>query len=424
MKTYNEIAESIFRRRDKYEEEKKAKKQNALHITAATVCLVVITIISFATVRRNWLKTQFETILPFHSETVTVATSKQDENTTFPTTVTSSEKTTASPTTESSPLTTTSAGHLYENMDWETKSMPGKFPTLSVNSFSHLSAIDESDIANGTEIKYVYPFEHTSETATTRHTSLLLTDMYITYTEPDGTQHTDVVDIYSLGGLSEELALGVKFKDSAKIYPYVNHSYTPETLGEFLDALDYDNTVSYGGIYLPTGTLPVNTENAADIKNYLFSDRSISNIMNADGEPTGECVSISINCPELGLLYKALNIYEDGYITTNLIGYGFSFFVGKDIVNEFLKNSYNITFEEIRALTGTTEPLTTSPTTEPSTTLPATDVPYEATICETSQAPAIAREQSDMTEAKTVSASEYTEATTSDPIWWCGTEAE
>ncbi len=411
MKNYNEIAKSVLERRDRYEEAKKLKKQNLAQVSAAVVCIVVITAVSFGIVRRNWLKAQINILLPFQTTESSptsdvVGTTTAGKATTFPLTA---------PTITAEPQTTTSPT-AYE--DWERKSMPGKFCTLKVNDSQQLSTIDESDSYSNFR-KYIYPFSPREERATTRSTSLLVTDIPIESTAPDGTIHQTLVDIYSLEGLSNELAVGVKFKDDDRVYTYVCSSYTPKTLGEFLEAIDYDNTVSYGGIMLYTGNLfPVNDKNRADIKSYLLSDPGVANKTDADGEASGYSVTATFYCHELGRESKILRIYESGHIITNLIGYEYSFFVGKEAVENFLKESYNITFEEIKETASTTQPLTTPTTTTapstsavPTTIPPETIYPAEPIDTSTSAAAAIAEEPPVTSEASATDIAEHTEVT-------------
>ena len=425
MKNYDEIAKSVFERRDKYEEEKKIKKQNIMQISTAVVCLVVISVLSFAMVRKNWLKAQINVLLPFQttdsSPTSGAAnTTTADKATTFPLTA---------PTIISQSTTTTSPT-LYE--DWDRKSMPGKFCTLGLNDMQSLNAIIDANTYNSFK-EYVYPFSPYEERATTRSTSLLVTDIPIEATAPDGTTHLALVDIYSLEGLSDELAVGVKFKDDDIIYTYVCSSYIPQTLGEFLEAIDYNNTVSYGGIMLYTGNLfPVNDKNRGDINSYLFSDGGIANKMDADGEATGYSVTASVYCYELGRESKILRIYESGHITTNLIGYEYSFFVGKEAVENFLKESYNITFEQIKEIASTTQSLTSpttttapSTSTPPTTTPPETVHPAEPIDTSTSAAAEVADEPPVTSDVTTASIQEYTaDIATTNITWQCGTKME
>ncbi len=408
MKNYDEIAKSVLKRRDEYEEAKRIKRQSIAHVSTAVVCLVVVSAIGFGIGRKNWLKTQLQELMSFQ------ATNISDEGADGTSVPSSTANTTTRPATTNKPhttevsSTTTTSGELYYEIDWDKKSMPGKFCTLELNHIQSLIAEP-----GGSNKEYVYPFGPFEERATTRNVSELITDMQIEALEPDGTMHTTSVDIFSLEGLSEDLALGVRFENDERIYTYVCSTYIPETLGEFLSAIDYDNTVTYGGIRLyPGNNFPVNNENAKDIKSYLLSDTSLVNIMDADAEAVGSCVIASIYCRELGRENKVFRIWENGLITTNLIGYEFSFNVGKEAVASFLKDSYNITFEEIKALSA--DPTNT---TEPYTSDPVTTAEGDITVTETTTS----LPSQPITDTVTTNAPE---AITAEGALWCGTGLE
>ena len=410
MKTYDEIAKSVLQRRDAYEEAKRIKRQSVAHVSTAVVCLVVVSAIGFGIGRKNWLKTQIQELISFQ------ATNISDENAdstsaNVPTANTTTRPATTNKADTTDALTTTTSSELYYEIDWDKKSMPGKFCAVRLNHINYINISDEPGYNSFTE--YVYPFGPFEETATTRNTSELISDMQLEALEPDGTLHTTTVDIFSLEGLSENLALGVRFPDDDRIFTYVSSTYVPGTLGEFLSAIDYDNTVTYGGITLyPGNNFPVNSQNTADIKKYLLSDTSLVNITDADAEATGSCVIASIYCRELGRENKVLRIWENGFITTNLIGYEFSFNVGEEAVASFLKNSYNITFEQIKELTAVT-----TNTTEPYTS--GTDTTAEEDVTETVTTTSLPSQPT--TDAVTTNAPE---AVTAEGALWCGTGLE
>ena len=227
-------------------------------------------------------------------------------------------------------MSTTIHGEIFYETDWNKKSTPGKYRAFTLD---------------GRE--YVYPFKDTEEHATERKGTIVVSDKKIEASDENDKIHSNIVDIYSLEGFDENLALGVRFNNDEKIYPYVSVTFVPKTLDEFLRAIDYENTVYYGNIELFSGArFPVNAANKADIKKYLFSDIDVKN--NLSVNPTGYKVTMSISCSELGFENKALYIYEDGHIATNLIGYKYVFFVGKENVSDFIKMSYNVTFEELK----------------------------------------------------------------------------
>ena len=236
----------------------------------------------------------------------------------------------------------------YKETDWDRRSLPGKFPGAVFSD-------------NGTVTEYVYPRSYTEAIMTDRHAVLIRENCTLTNRNPKTDEAvTAIADIYALEGFSKELAVGIKFEGADGIYTYVNIQYVPKTLGEFLEAVDYFNTVSYGGTELFSGRrVPVNSENANDIKEYLFSDGTVKN---TERGTEGPYVTVTVSCDELGLSSKTLRIYKNGYITTNLIGFQYTFFVGEEKTNAFLQNSYNITFSEIEKMLEQKNQTKTDPT--------------------------------------------------------------
>ena len=257
---------------------------------------------------------------------------------------------------------------LATETDWSLRSMPGKFPAVQFTE-------------SGMGQEYVFPWTRRD----TRTTARSATRLYSGYTLKNLNPTTDkmesaTADIYALQGFSKKLAVGVQFAGEQKPHIYINTEYLPQTLGEFLSATDYDNTVHYGNIRLhKDGTFPVNGQNKADIRRYLLSDGSVQN-MNATDWPTGNKVTLSVSIDELGLYNKAMYVYENGYVATNLVGRVYVFNVGKDNVATFLKNSYNVTFADL-AKVNTTAPA-------PSTTsdqTPTASNPYNNDLFPNSQ---------------------------------------
>lgn len=401
MKTYDEISRNVLERRDEYLCKQKIKRNKLFQAAATIGCLIIVVGIGLG--YGDWSRKP--TVNPniiIGGESVqtapltTYATEFPTENTatTFPATAVTtvpaiSFSTTAPP-----------SGELYQEIDWDYKSTPGKYCAVVLDSAKYGDVTIKSNIYSDFN-EYVYPFRPGEEQPTTRKATEFISDMQIMGHEPDGTAHETVVDIFTLEGLSSNLAIGVRFPDDDRIYTYVNSSYMPETLGEFLDAIDYDNTVTYGGITLyPGNNFPVNSQNFKDIKSYLLSDAQSVNIH--DMSVTGASVTATIYCRELGRENKFFKINEDGYISTNLIGYEYVFYVGKQAVADFLKDSYNITFEQIKATywitMKTTEPYTANATASAPASPPEFDVATTYGYKETH--------------------------TTTDPMWWCDTATE
>ena len=283
----------------------------------------------------------------------------------------------ADPATTTRPATT--RAELATETDWSLRSMPGKFPAVQFTE-------------SGMGREYVFPWTRRDTRTTTRSATRLYSGYTLKNLNPTTDKmETATADIYALQGFSKKLVVGVQFAGEQKPHIYINTEYLPQTLGEFLSAIDYDNTIRYGNIRLyKDGTFPVNDQNKADIRRYLLSDSSACNETPTDRPlaklPNSACVTLSISCDELGLTNKAMYIYESGYVATNLVGRVYLFNVGKENVATFLKNSYNVTFDDLAKVN------TTAPT--PSTTsdqTPTVSQPYfiEGTTATTTQAQTI-----------------------------------
>ena len=239
----------------------------------------------------------------------------------------------------------TTRAEIAVEIDWDKRTMPGKFPAVQFD-------------LDGMGKEYTFPWKDSGYSS--RPTTLLYSGYTLRNTNPktDKTE-TATADIYAFQGFSKQLVVGVRFEGEPYPHPYVNGAYVPATLGEFLSATDYDNTIHYGNIRLfKDGAFPVNDQNKADIRKYLLSDGSVKNT-NATDRPSGAKVTLAVSMDELGRSNKTMDVYESGYIWTNLIGYGYCFNVGKENVAAFLKNSYNVTFDDL-AQAGGDSPGTTS----------------------------------------------------------------
>ncbi len=403
MKTYDEISNRVLERRNEYLYKQREKRKKLIQLSTAVGCFVLVAGIGFGINADELVGGQ--RVEPTEQGAV-VHTSPTIPNTSYSADTTKENLTTTVPATNpiTQTLTTTVPPELYHEIDWNYKSTPGKFCAVILDSAKYGDVTIKSNKYSDFN-EYVYPFGPYEERATTRKATEFISDMQIVGHEPDGTAHETAVDIFALEGLNENLAIGVRFPDDDRIYTYVNSCYIPETLGEFLQAIDYDNTVTYGGITLyPGNNFSVNDENFKDIKSYLLSHSEVESIQNM--AVTGYCVTASIYCHELGRENKYFKICEDGYISTNLIGYEYVFYVGKEAVANFLKDSYNITFEQIKEITAVT-----MQTTEPYTANTTTSSPARPPKVDTNAT----------TNGYTIVA---TAPDSNDPVWWCGTETE
>lgn len=171
------------------------------------------------------------------------------------------------------------------------------------------------------------------------------------------TMHSTLVDIYEIKNINQACALAIKFNEGdMKYYPYLNNSYQFNTLGEMIDKLnlkeyltnkdfflsDYveygDNAFSYG-------------VNFVDSKEILWSlilndsSLSLSNAYLVDKSTYSSTIlSSSIDIDALGIYNVSIGLNKDGYIQTNILGVGKTFYIGTDCIQsiiDYVSNNYH-----------------------------------------------------------------------------------
>ena len=260
---------------------------------------------------------------------------------------------------------------IYVETDWDKRTMQEKFPAVQFGQNGTLPP-------DGIGKEYASAFRDGEYI--TRPATLLYKGYTLRNINPKTDKEvTTTADIYVFQNFDRALAVGVKFPGEEHIHPYVNMHYTPQTLGEFMTAADVKNTVHFGNIRLyKDSTFPVNAQNKADIFNYLLSDGSIKNT-NVTDRPNAVKVTLTVSLAELGQNNKVMEVYESGYVYTNLLGYGCTFNVGKQNTAAFLKNSYNLTFDDLTQMT------TTVPGTTTWQQVPTASNPYNNALFKNSQ---------------------------------------
>lgn len=216
------------------------------------------------------------------------------------------------------------AAEFYSEPDFDEKSLPARFSSF---------------VYNGNE--YVYTGERKEYRISFRKPTVIESRTLTAADEYDKT-HSARVNICTLEGFGKNLVLGVIFEDDKdhKGYasPYVNMNYIPSTFGEFAKDIDFYNTVSFGNLTLPNGVyVPVSS---AAVKKYLVNEKAV----NTGNEILGTKATVTVSCEELNFNNKALYIYSDGHISTNLIGYLQTYNIGKSNADAFLKETCNMTF--------------------------------------------------------------------------------
>lgn len=138
-------------------------------------------------------------------------------------------------------------------------------------------------------------------------------------------------------GVSAECAVAVQYEGTGEWYPALNHNYKPQTLGQFIDDLNLRENLTFGTItytYWPDGEhaeVHFDSVDSEKIWELLLSHTEAENVCKDlesgefytlfdPGEEPGTILGISVSIPILGEENLALQVQEDGYLWTNLIG--------------------------------------------------------------------------------------------------------
>ena len=147
--------------------------------------------------------------------------------------------------------------------------------------------------------------------------------------------------VYSVKNISTDCAVAVKIGDESVYYVYINVWYTPETLGDLIDAIDMKNTAFFGKAYKNYTDYDKNEHISvvfADfddsiVWNMILSDTSIKNIEYDRFQDM--LISLSVDIPLLGYKNISLGVSKDGYIVTNIMSTQKCFFIGTEKAEAF-----------------------------------------------------------------------------------------
>ena len=182
-------------------------------------------------------------------------------------------------------------------------------------------------------------------------------------------QYTDEIHsiegaVRKIAGIATEAAVAVYFPgEPDRGYAYTNPEYVPNTLGEFIETLNLQNTLKTGPVYVEqgAGASDVVYEDISSeyIWSMLFSDATLVN--EPDHARGKRVLGISASVDLLGYHNRTITLTEDGYLMTNLLDTGKYFHIGQDKVDAFLKEvtenhqGYIYIYDLSDGLTGLTE---------------------------------------------------------------------
>lgn len=171
------------------------------------------------------------------------------------------------------------------------------------------------------------------------------------------TMHSTLVDVYEIKSVDQACALAIKFNEGdMKYYPYLNNLYQFNTLGEMIDKLnlkeyltnedfflsDYveygDNAFSYGVNFVDSKEILwslILNDSSLSLSNAYLTDKSTY---------SSTILSSSISIDALGVYNVSIGLNDSGYIQTNILGVGKTFYIGTDCIQsiiDYVVNNYH-----------------------------------------------------------------------------------
>lgn len=217
---------------------------------------------------------------------------------------------------------------------WEDRITSDKFPEVMLGETSYAS--------QRTEIAAENIGEFMSDTVMSGY------DIY-----EDKTYTTDA-KVYSVNNISTDCAVAVRIGNEEVYYVYINVWYTPETLGDLIDAIDMKNTVSFGKAY--KDYTDYDKKEFVSVVFADFDDSIVWNMLLTDTEVKNieydrfkeMLISVSVDIPLLGYKNISLGVTKDGYIVTNIMSTQKCFFIGTEKAEAFEAYiSENVAFKEM-----------------------------------------------------------------------------
>lgn len=159
-------------------------------------------------------------------------------------------------------------------------------------------------------------------------------------------------EVFCINAISDHCAVAIQFEGYDSYYVYTNRNYCPGTLGELVDDLDLNHTLTFGSLKLGESEAATSNYDAAIIMNQINASRTSKNLSNSI--PGTKLFCASVNVELLGIQNKYLAVTKEGDIETNLMEWCFTFYIGADkaqeIADEFDMEQINETTTELEPI--------------------------------------------------------------------------
>lgn len=146
--------------------------------------------------------------------------------------------------------------------------------------------------------------------------------------------------VYALSGISPAAAVAVRYESRDGFYTCRAGDYSSDTLGDLIDDLGLEQNLELGLVYYdgayqdPGRALSYRLPDPAAAWDLLLGDRALKN--EGSGHYTASLMGFSVTVEVLGIHNLSLSVNGEGYLQTNLISTGASYYIGEEKVRAFL----------------------------------------------------------------------------------------
>jgi len=159
------------------------------------------------------------------------------------------------------------------------------------------------------------------------------------YEEKDYSIHCDV---YEIRGLDCEEFVAVRYENDDTLFVFKNHEYMPPaTLGEMLSRYNLQSYVSLSDFYYEKNNKTekhygLTEGSTAEIWALIAQHASTPIVSDYTYYRNKEHVSFALYSIPLGIDNLSMTVNSEGYLTTNLADYGYSFHIGVDAAKQIM----------------------------------------------------------------------------------------
>lgn len=159
------------------------------------------------------------------------------------------------------------------------------------------------------------------------------------YDEYSEQEHRQSFEIWQINGISIDLMIAVEM--DGQFYPFKNTEYAPpKTLGDMLDGYSLSQFLSLSGFSVykdgrETGYFKLTDDDR--IWQILDECRDAPFVEDeAGGRISWDRITFTVTSEALGVYKRAFYVSADGYVSTNVFDWAYTFFIGKEAAAELI----------------------------------------------------------------------------------------